>query len=111
MLNPSHTCYRIPSRMDSVILGVHTDVQGPFAMALSRARCDQTCPMCTSIPSSKYSCRRVAAGCRTDYGSTPKVPRCLEATKAVREGDCARSSAVACAVAARVLTLGSPGGG
>ena len=63
ILNPSCTrCCNSPW-MSSVILGVHAEAWGPFAMAHSRALYVQAGPVCTEIPLSVYSCSRRAARC------------------------------------------------
>ena len=111
MLKPYHTHCHISPQMNAVILGVHVDAWDPFLMSRSRAHCVQASSVYTGIPSSTYYRRRVAAGCRTASGSSPRVSRCLGAMKAVREGECVISFAVSRAVATMVSTIGSTGGG
>ena len=80
-------------------------------MACSRAHFVQDGPVCTGMPLSTYSRRRVAAKCWTASGRGLRVPRCLEAMKAVRKGGCVNYSAVDCDMYGRVSALGSTGGG
>ena len=99
ILNPSHTRCHISPWMNVVISGVNAVMRGPFAMARSRACCVEAGPVCTGITLSTYFCSRGASGCRTASDSAPRVPHCLEATKAVRKGACVCASNVFFAVA------------
>ena len=102
MLNSSCPRCRISPRVNYVIPDVHADTWVPFVLVCSRARCVQSSPVCTGMPSSTYFRSRVAAVCCTASDSAQRVTCCLETVKAVREGSCVSASRFSCAVVTRL---------
>ena len=111
MFNPPSTHYHASPWINADISGVHADAWGYFEVDYYRDRCVQAGLVRTWIPSYTYFRSRVADGSWTASGSAPRMPLCLEAMKAVREGACVSASNVSCAMESRLLTLNSPVGG
>ena len=62
--------------LPTLILGVHADAWGPWAIDFYRACCNQAVPSWTIISSYTYYYRKVESGCCIDLVNDTRVSSC-----------------------------------